>query len=292
MTVLGDVLRLAVVRAESHPRRAELGDERHERTEVPSRGRLADQKPHPRPQSLPALLGREGLVIRADSGRGVRLERIPEDSGRMSIDAIGALDRELRELARRTGDHAGEVHHLGQPDHALAAEQALEVAGRERPPRRLEAGGRHAGGCGEEDVERQVLAHVDEPVDAVRSEDVRDLVRVGDDGRRPERQHEPRELGRKQLRGLEMHVCVDESGDDVRAVRVECLGTLVLAEPGDHAVADGHVDLEPLPCEDREHSAAADDEIRRLIPARHGETAGEITRLGHQVCLPRSIIQV
>jgi hypothetical protein len=230
--------------------------------------------------------------IGADSGRGVRLERVPEQSGRVSIDVIGALDRELRKLARLTGDHAGEVHHLGQPDHAFAAEQALEVAGRERPPRRLEAGGRHTRGRGEEDVERQVLAHVDEPVDTVGSENVRDLVRVGDDGRRPERQHEPRELGGKQLRGLEMHVCVDEPGDDVRAVRVERLGTVVLAEPGDYAVADGHVDLEPLACEDREHSATTDDEIRRLVPARHGETAGEITRPRHQVCLLESIFQV
>ena len=57
----------------------------------------------------------------------------------------------------------------------------------------------HARGCGEEDVERQVLADVDEPVDAVRAEDVRDLVRVCDDGRRAERQHEACELGRKQL---------------------------------------------------------------------------------------------
>ena len=210
----------------------------------------------------------------------------------MSVDAVGALDRQLRQLARRTGDHAGKVHHLGQADHPLAAQQALEVAGRERPPRRLEAGGRHTGGRGEEDVERQVLADVDEPVDAVGAEDVRDLVRVRDNGRRAERKHQARELGRKQLRRLEVQVRVDEAWNDVGAVGVECLHALVRAEPGDHAVADRDVDVEPLPCEDREHSAAADDEIGRLVSPCYGQAAGEITHFGFSFLLPASISQV
>ena len=43
------------------------------------------------------------------------------------------------------------------------------------------------------------------------AEHVRDLVRVGDDGRRPERQHEARELVDEQLHRLEVHVRVDEA---------------------------------------------------------------------------------
>ena len=50
------------------------------------------------------------------------------------------------------------------------------------------------------------------PVDA---EDVRDLVRIGDDRGRPEREHEPRELVDHELHRLEVHVRVDEAGDDV-----------------------------------------------------------------------------
>ena len=142
MAVLGDVLRLTVVGAERHPRRAELGDERNERPQISRSRGLADQEPHPGPQALPPLLGRERLVVGADPGRSVGLESVPEHSRRMSVDAVGALDSELRELARRSGDDAGEVHHLGQADHALAAQQALEVAGCERAPRRLEAGSR------------------------------------------------------------------------------------------------------------------------------------------------------
>ena len=58
---------------------------------------------------------------------------------------------------------------------------------------------------------------------AVDAEDVRDLVRVGDDRRRSEREHEARELVDHELHGLEVHVRVDESGDDVAARGVERL---------------------------------------------------------------------
>ena len=72
----------------------------------------------------------------------------------------------------------------------------------------------HARGRHEPDVERDPAADVEQPVDAVGAEHVRDLVRVGDDRGRPERQHEPRELVDEELRRLEVHVGVDEAGDD------------------------------------------------------------------------------
>ena len=67
VAVLGDVLGLAVVRAEGEPVRPELLDERQERGEV-ARGRgLADEHPHARAQALAALLDREALVVGADA---------------------------------------------------------------------------------------------------------------------------------------------------------------------------------------------------------------------------------
>ena len=74
-------------------------------------------------------------------------------------------------------------------------------------------------------------------MDAVRAEDVRDLVRVGDDGGRAEREDEARELVHEELRGLQVHVRVDEPGDDVLAARVDDLAARVLAQASDVAVA-------------------------------------------------------
>jgi hypothetical protein len=119
-------------------------------------------------------------------------------------------------------------------------------------------------------------------VHAVGAEHVRDLVRIGHDRGRAEREHEPRELVHEQLRRLQVQVCVDEARNDVATRRVHCLAALVLAEPGDPAVHDRHVGLEPLAREDREHAAAAHDEVGGLVSTGDGETAGEVA---HR-CLP------
>ena len=189
----------------------------------------------------------------------------------MAVDVLGALELELLELGRQAVDDAGEVHHLGEPEHPAAAHQRLEVAGGERPPRRLERRGRHARGRHEVDLELEVLRRVEQPVDAVGAEHVRDLVRVGDDRRRPERQHEARELVDEQLHRLEVHVGVDEARDDEAARRVDHLGAVVLADPGDDAVGDRDVGVEPLAREDAEDAAAADDGVGGLVPASDRE---------------------
>ena len=177
----------------------------------------------PGAQPLAALLDRERLVVGADPGRRVRLELLAEDAGRVTVDVLGALERELLELGRVAGDHAREVHHLGEPEHAAPAHQRLEVARRERPPRRLERGRGDAGRRHEEDLELEARRRVVQPVDAVRAEHVRDLVRVGDDRRRAEREHEPRELVDEQLHRLEVHVRVDEARARRSARRVDRL---------------------------------------------------------------------
>ena len=291
--VLRDVLGLAVVGAEGHPVRPELRDERDQRAQVARGGRLADEEPEAGSEALAALLDGERLVVGADPCGGVRLQRVPANARRVPVDPLRTVDGELRELCRIAADDAGEVHHLRQPDHAPAAQEALEIPGRERPVRRLELRRGHARRGGEEHLERQVLAHVDEPVDAVGAEHVRDLVRVGDDGGRAEREHEPRELRRQQLRRLEMEMRVDEAGRDVGAVGVDRLATLVGADARDHPVADRHVGLQPLAREDREHPAAADDEIGRSIPAGNREPPGQITLQRHvQASRTASIRQV
>ena len=53
----------------------------------------------------------------------------------MPVDVPGAVEPELRKLVRRPGDDAGEVHHLGQPEHAAAAHEGLEIARGQRTQR-------------------------------------------------------------------------------------------------------------------------------------------------------------
>ena len=273
MPVVGDVVGIAIVRAERDAARPVLGDQRQQRMEVPRHRRLADQEPHPRPQPLPAFLHGERLVVGADAGRGVRLERRAEHAGRVAVDVLGAFELELRELGGVGRDHAREIHHLGEPEHAPPAHQRLEVAEREWPPGRLEDRGRYARRRHEEHLELELGRGVVEPVHAVRAEDVRDLVRVGDDGGRSEREHEAGKLVDEELHRLEVHVRIDEARDDEATGRVDRLGAFVGPDPGDRPVDDRDVGVEPLPGEHREDTAPTDDQVGRLVSARDGEAA-------------------
>src|SRR5439155_10893511 len=125
---------------------------------------------------------------------------------------------------------------------------------------------------------------VEKPVHAVGAEHVRDLVRVDHGGGGPEREHKAGELVQHQLRGLEVHVGVDEAGDDVAAARVQLLGPFVLAETGDEAVHDRDVGFEPLAREHRQDEAAAHDEIGGLVAARDRQPTRELV---HGATIPR-----
>ena len=265
VAVVGDVLGLPVVGAERDPARPVLEQQREQGLEVPGGRSFADQQPHPGAQALAAFLRGVRLVVGADAGGGVRLQRPPAHARGVPVDVNG--QRELVELRRRPTDHAREVHHLCEPDHAPTAQQGVEVAGRQCAARRFEVRRRHARRRHEVDVQRQACRCVEEPVDAVSPEHVGDLVRVGDHRRRPEWEHEPRELVDQQLRRFEVHVRVDESGNDVPADCVDDLLAVVRADPGDHSVGDRDVGVEPFSRERGEDPAAMDDDVGRLVPA-------------------------
>ena len=113
-------------------------------------------------------------------------------------------------------------------------------------------------------------------MDAVDAEDVRDLVRVCDHRGRAERQHETGELVDEQLHRLEVHMRIDEAGDDPAAPGVEHLAALVLTESRHDAVGDRDVDVQPFAREDREHAASADDQIGGLVAACDCEASAQI----------------
>ena len=57
---------------------------------------------------------------------------------------------------------------------------------------------------------------------------------------------------------------------------VELVQRVVVAEPGDRAVDDRDVGLQPLAREHREHAAAAEHQVRRLVAASNRQPAFEI----------------
>ena len=120
VAVLGDVVGVLVVSAEGDPRRSEFLDQGQQRLQVPGHRGLADQDPHARAEPLPAFLDRQRLVVGADPGGGVSVQLLADDAGCVAVDVGRAGETELRQLVLVTRDHAWEIHHLGQPEHAAA----------------------------------------------------------------------------------------------------------------------------------------------------------------------------
>ena len=106
---------------------------------------------------------------------------------------------------------------------------------------------------------------------SVHAEDVRDLVRVGDDGGRAERKDQSCELVDHQLHGLEVHVRVDEARDDVASRRIQRLVALVATDARDDAVDHRDVGVQPLASEHRQDATTLYDEVGRLVSAGDGD---------------------
>ena len=273
---IDDVVGIAVVGTERDLRGAELLHERRERDEAARHRRLSHEEPDSRAQPVAAFLERQGLVVGADARRCVRIQLAAGERGCVTVDMAGAAQPELRQLARVAGDDAGEVHHLAEPEHPVARHQRLEVGVGERAARRLEGRGRHARRRHEVDVQRQLGAEVHQPVHAVGAEHVRQLVGIADHRGHAVRDDRAGELARRELGGLDVHVRVDEAGDDELAGGVDRLPSLVLADAGDPPVRERDVGIEPLAREHREDAAALQHEVGRLVSPGDGDSAGEI----------------
>ena len=215
--------------------------------------------------------------------RCVRLEREADEARRVTVHVRDAVERELLELSRVAVHDPGEVHHLGQPEHAAAAHQPFEVArdaAASSATRTWEAG-THDGAM-QKMSSSQTRGDVQQPVDAVDAEHVRDLVRVGHDRRRPERQDQPRQLVDHQLHRLDVHVGVDEAGDDVPACRVERLATRSTSPtPATHPSTIATSRLEPLPGEGGKHAAAPDHEVGGVRPRGRPRAGAARSGPGH-----------
>ena len=158
VSVLLEVVRLTVVRAEQAVRDPVLEHQGEEGLEVPRRRALADHDPHPQAALLERLLVRRAFVVAADPGREVRVQRGAREAGGVTVDVAVAGRGDLGDRVLVPGDDRGVVHHLGQADRPrLRPQQLGDVLGCEGRPRGLERRGRHARGDHHVRVERDLV---------------------------------------------------------------------------------------------------------------------------------------
>ena len=173
-------------------------------------------------------------------------------------------------------DHGGEVHHLAQADDARPGQRLGHVVGTDGGARRLEARrGRDAGRHLHPNVDGLFGGFVGHQLDTLQTEDVGDLVRVNEHAGCAARRDSAYELGDGDHARLDVHVTIQQAGDEVAAARVEDDRVLpdrvagVRPNVGDVTVHDSDIrpvnDLARL---DADPLSLADDEIG--VGAAHG----------------------
>ena len=211
VTLREDGVRLPVVAAQRDPLGAVLQHDRDQVGEVLACRTLPDENPHPFPALLLRLLEQRAFVIRLNPGGRVRVERAASQARRVAVYPAVSSSGDLGQQLGVAGHHAGEVHHLGDADSNVLGQQRQDFSSVHLGTGTLERRGRNA-------TDAQIPKVKGSPATASASartprstKDVRQLVRIRRDRRRPVRQHGADELVHPQLGRLQVHMRVDES---------------------------------------------------------------------------------
>src|SRR5277367_2964781 len=118
---------------------------------------------------------------------------------------------------------------------------------------------------------------VEEIAQASDAEHVGDLVRIADRRGDAVREHAAIELERRDQRGLDMQMCVDEAGNHDLALDVDLAGAAIFRHRSDDTVvADRDVALDEFAPDEVEDAAALEDDVRLGEPASLFDRTGEI----------------
>jgi hypothetical protein len=288
--MLGDVERVAVIRAEGEERRVPLRDQGREGVQVARHRPLPDQHRHPLRQLLQRLRSARRLVVGADAGREVAVQVHATQQRRVAVDVPPLEGAQLGEAARVAREHARVVHELGQADHLRMVRDLQQVRRVEPRAGGLHARRRHAARELDAQVHHGALGRLQEVADALHARDVGDLVRVADRRRHAAGRDAALELEGRDEGGFDVQVRVDEAGHENEARDVDLAPAAVAAERADDAVAaDRHVARQQRARDQVEDPPALQHQLGRFgtppLPDRRGKIE---SRPAHAVASPLS----
>jgi len=276
VSALDDVRRQDVVGGQRPVAQRVFDQQRQERLEVVLAGALPHLNHHAQGRFLQGFLDLGRFMIGANPGGDIADQGLAPQSRRVAVDrrrpSAGCQD--LGQDRRAAVQHGGEIHYLGQSQYARQLQQLLYGGRVEHGAGILRTGRRHARRGHEEDVQRQPLAGRQHHLDAGNPQHVGDLVRIGDDGRSAVRHQRAGQLRRPQQGAFQVHVGVDQSGDNRLAVQGDRLSRLpvVRSDARDPTVGNDHVSRFDLAREDVDDPPAAQQQIARFEPASHSDS--------------------
>ena len=270
MAFLGDIQRIAVIGAERQEGRQALGEDRHQRVQVLGDGAFAHQNVHALADFLQRFGCRGALVIRADPGGKIAVEIKPAEQRRMAIDMTALEGIELGKTDRVLVDDAGEVHEFRQTDDLFVVAERQELFDRQIGAGCLQMGSGHAARELDADIHDRLTGGIEEILDALGAEHIGDLMWIADHGGDAIRQDAAVEFMRRDQRGSDMQVGIDEARYDDLAGYVDFARPGVIAACADDAVtADGDVGRNQF----------AGDEVKEPSALEHdigGDAAGAL----------------
>ena len=196
-----------------------LAQEREQGLEALGGAALADDDHQAGRDVVAPLVERHAFMVGRDAGGGILPELVQGEARGVAVDRLagstGCVD--FAQDLRVFGQHAGEIHHFAQVADIIALDQLLDVVRRDRGAAGLDlaADGGDAARCAEKEVEPCLTAVADHEIDAVDAQDIRDLVRVGDDADGAVGDGDAGVFAREEHRTLNVDVAVDEARQQV-----------------------------------------------------------------------------
>ena len=272
MTVFRDVQRIAVVGAEAHVGRGEVGQKRLQRVQVLGNRAFADQHAHALLKLFARFFGGRRLVFGADPGGDIGVQVAARQLRAMPVDMPAVEQPQFVHRLRIAVYHPGIIHEFREADARGMAAQRRDIRGQKLSARRLHMGRGHAGGQLHPDVHHGEFGRALEIADALGAQHVGDLVRVADRGGDPARRHAAVEFQRRDQARFDVQMRVDEAGHQDLAAHVDHVAAIVFGAGADDPVAaDRHVSVQKRAGHQVEDAAAAQDEIGGAVAARLGD---------------------
>lgn len=255
---------LAVVGAEQTPSAVLRGDASEQSAQITAGGTLTHQHIHSAGNTRVHFFHGGTFVIPADARRRIGVERIARNARDMPVDEFAALfcRKQFFEHGIVRPDDPGEVHEFTETENLRAGKRFAHILRIDGGTRVLEGRDGHAGRQHPFHVEGGGFGGADHIIHPRKSADIRNLVRIGNDGGGAVGHDQTAEFFGGGVGRFDVDVAVDETGGGISAFGIDDMFAVIGSDACDETAADGDVALDDGGVVDVDDFAVFNHELR------------------------------
>ena len=283
MALLGDVERVPVIGAEGHERGCGVGYGRNQRVQIFRHRAFAHQHRHALGEFFHRLGGGGRLVVGADGGSEVAVEREAAQQRGVAVNVPVLKRGQFGQHAGISGQNAGEIHEFSQANDVWVRGQRQQIGDFQPRAGSFEMGCGHAGGELNPQVHDGVVRGIEKIPDAGQAQHIGNLVRITNRRGDAMRKHAAVKLRRADERGFDMQVRVDKARHEDFAGDVNFSEAGIFGMGADDAgAANGDIRAGDLPRNQIKDPPALEHEVGGGAALPLGNGAGEMLRIGER----------